>query len=337
MFKKIAVLVCALCVLSISFSSVKVDLYTVTVPVISHSDQSRQTAMQEALRSVLIKISGSSSINNNQVIGQNLKNATKYATEYSYQENDESALLLTVHFDHTALDQLLSQAGLSTWGGDRPQVIAWIVDNDQILSADSDSELVEQIKQNAQDQGLPLQLPTLDLQDVNAVSVGAILRRQSQVIEQASERYHADVILLGKVDNNESQWYLIVSDQHYQWSIDANNSSLLAHKLISKVTDILSSQFEVGSNATEDLVLTIHNVETISSYAHVMNYLQAINSVNQVITLNASKDTVQFEVQLNGSAQAFVNRLQLDKQLLLEGAGNSTEDGDFIFQWIGAN
>ena len=116
-------------------------------------------------------------------------------------QQDET-LELVVNFDSLPVLDLVRDADLPIWRSAREKVLVWVVVQDGpdrvLIGATPRTPLVAAFEARARDRGLPLALPLLDLEDQLAVDPAAVWGRLSQVIDPASVRYDADVLLLGR-------------------------------------------------------------------------------------------------------------------------------------------
>ncbi len=176
-------------------SASALELYEAEVPAADQSDSSRPAAMAEALRQVVVKVSGRSNTANSPALKEALKKPTLYVTQYSYRSNDglgaELPLLMDVRFDKTRIDPLLAASGVTQWNTARPLTIVWLAveqSGQRILVGAGDRGLVkEMLLKAAQRRGLPLRLSLLDATDQAQVHDGDVWGDAHNSIIQASQ------------------------------------------------------------------------------------------------------------------------------------------------------
>jgi uncharacterized protein len=87
--------------------------------------------------------------------------------------------------------------------------LAWVVVEDDAgerrCSAGSEHPVADGLRERARERGLPLQLPLMDLDDQLAVDPAAVWGRLSQTLQPASERYGADIVLVGRLQQLPDQ------------------------------------------------------------------------------------------------------------------------------------
>ena len=197
-------------------------LYQVAVPVADQSTAERERAASEALLALLTRLTGLAYVPRTEEVAAALKAADGYYSEFRFaaalsppgSESSEGpgasqgkdALNLVIQFDPDPVLALIRAAGLPIWRATREKVLVWVVLNDgaerSLVGATSDLPLVAGLTAQARVRGLSLTLPLLDLEDQLAVDPAAVWGRLSQVVDPASVRYGADVLLLGRIERD---------------------------------------------------------------------------------------------------------------------------------------
>lgn len=220
MFRYIVVL---LVVLNISFSSIQVfaveveNLYNAKVIVNSQTNSERKRALQKAMSAVVLKVGGQQILLSNVVIKDGFKNVNRYVASYRYQRDGEKTQLL-VTFDESKINQLFEKAEAPIWGSLRPQILLWIVEENNlhraIISNATHStflsdktpqvnfDLPESVLQFSTLRGLPIVMPLMDLTDVNSISTFDVWGRFAQQIQMASQRYNPESIIIIRLSNS---------------------------------------------------------------------------------------------------------------------------------------
>ncbi len=222
-------------------------IYEAEVPVSRQSDQQRDKALPEALRLVLVKVTGQSQVEP-QIAEHLALQAKRFTQQFRFRGNpewrkyqeqqrqaqapewqsmgDEEAVevtqdevvapepyLLWVRFDEAMLNQALIDFALPIWGKERPAVLVWLAMEQQgeriMLGGDHDVDSQSLLKGYSKLRGIPLWLPLLDLEDQSRISVSDVWGGFADPILMASQRYQPDVIVLGRVVQlNETIWQL---------------------------------------------------------------------------------------------------------------------------------
>lgn len=196
-----------------SFAAVVEGLYEGTVPVADQSSRSQQRGITDALKQVLVKVSGNEAILHHDQIKQQLKNSRSLLTAYRFDIND-NILSLNAQFDAQRVDSMILASGFSIWGARRPDILMWIALEDpetserSLLEESSGHPVVNTIKTFARQRGLPVSMPLYDLTDIQRVGIYDVWGQFSTTIAQASLRYDPDYIVSARIyfrDDTESE------------------------------------------------------------------------------------------------------------------------------------
>ena len=203
LFRTLLFIVLSLHVLKLNAGVVK-DVYVGRVEVSDQASRTLQRANISAMRQVLVKISGDPQSLSHDQIKRALQQAANYIRSYSF-ERDEGRLIYRVEFDIQGLQRLLLGAGFSIWDNLRPDTMFWIATEAQatgqrdLVSENSTHELLNTIKQTAQQRGIPVSFPLMDLDDMQAVNLYDIWGGFTDVIRAASDRYSPEYIVTARV------------------------------------------------------------------------------------------------------------------------------------------
>lgn len=326
-------------------------LYQAVVPVASQSKALQNAAMQKALSQVLIKVSGNSAVLNSTALQSAIANPANYLTSYSYQDgalaDGTSSLLLQASFDPKAVTTLLQNAQQSVWGQNRPLVLVWLADSQTnatpvLIGANTENPLVAQFKTDAKTRGLPILFPVMDLTDMQAVTPAAVAASQLSTIQQASTRYNSDAILAVNLTQNNNQWNgtwtLISQGASSTWQTNGMTMSQAIQSGLDAVTNNLAAKFAVVANAatSNQVQLTVENVQDLSDYAAVTKYLKGLEPVTQAEVTQVTATALIFNLTVTGGEAALQQALSLDHHLQPVMAVPSTTNSGtgLVYQWI---
>nr|MBA3564651.1 DUF2066 domain-containing protein [Gammaproteobacteria bacterium] len=88
------------------------DLYEAEVPVESQAAEQRTEAVQRALSTVLVRVTGRREVAADETLSGLVDNAERYVQQFGYTADEK----LRVGFDGTALRSALLDAGQPVWG-----------------------------------------------------------------------------------------------------------------------------------------------------------------------------------------------------------------------------
>ncbi|MDH5620968.1 MAG: DUF2066 domain-containing protein [Gammaproteobacteria bacterium] len=305
-------------------------LYSAQVPLDKDSDNPRDDAYKAALIEVLARVSGSALAANKAAIDEMFPVPAAYVTQY--QPGGEDTLWVT--FDGEAVERVLRAAGQTVWGSDRPLTLVWLAvdwgqgereivaasEPDRLArpsrSIDRNLLLRQRVLDIAMDRGLPLAFPLLDTIDIQGVTFSDIWGGFDERIVDASKRYDANSVLIGRIRPSSSQqdrWTYIFGGETRTWTGSAE-------AVIGQVADLLAAEFAVGGDAPlERVALKVSGIGTVDAYGAVQKLLASVNLIEGFRIEQVAGDTVTYEVQVRGGAPRLRRALRFAGLLEQEG------------------
>ncbi|WP_157982709.1 DUF2066 domain-containing protein [Pseudidiomarina aquimaris] len=336
---------------SVSHAAVELkELYQFRVQVNSQAPRERQQALQEALQATLLKLSGDSQLEGHPLVEQALRNVRDFVVQYGYQQDEQ--LWLWVQFDQTQVDRLIQQAGSGIWSNLRPQLLVWLVAEDddlrrQLLGADSEAIVVQQLRNAANRRGLPIQLPLLDLNDSMTVSVIDVWARFMDTINFASARYSPDGIVVARFYRTDpsmiteqqpqrwsGDWTLHIGELRWSGTVRAMDRSELGALVIRDVTDQLAARYRIGSasETLQEWTVTIDQLLRLEATIAAEQLLSSMPAVMDAQLVSYNGRTAQYKLRLQADPARIRQAMDLSKQL--QAVTDETEDGDAVFRWV---
>src|SRR5688572_7333453 len=205
------------------------DLYTVTVAPDPAAADQREAAMQAAMEQLLIRVTGSRTAPLEPALRPLITAADQYLASYGSDRQGQAV----VGFSRGRVERALAELGQPVWGPERPLTVLWIAIDDgaggrSLLGAGEPAEagapttprmaelkeaVREEIVAAAEERGLPIEWPLLDLQDLGAVEFLDVWGGFEEKIVAASARYRADAVLIGRVRpgtfGTEVEWLFV--------------------------------------------------------------------------------------------------------------------------------
>lgn len=300
-------------------------LYQVDQFVPDQGESARLAAAQRSLLRVLSRTTGLASVPRNPTVISALKNPERYYTKYVYFDprgldaeqrglidnaSSDAAAVLAIRFDFqpAAIKELTRNAQLPTWWSRRPMTMVWMVLDEpsgRTVIDHSGLELRSEFDAKAQQRGLPIMLPLMDLQDTVQVSPAVVWGKFTQVLDQASERYMANQYLLGRFSVQEilgerlytGEWLVRSSNgeaSQYLQGVDLEN---LVHTGIDMATRHVLDQHLVFTNASRQHDLVVRGVAQLQAYAGLLDYLQSLEFIDSVMLLGLQPDALTLRVK----------------------------------------
>ncbi len=315
-----------------SATAVEVDgLYTAEVSVPNQGATERTDAIRRAFEAVLIKVTGNRNIAMLPELAEPLKEAGRYVEQFRYREsvtspttqarNDaldtppaEPRLRLWVAFDPTAVNRLLRELALPAWGRTRPLVLVWFAVQDgarrYLFEAQLEPKLKKAASEQANSRGLPLVFPLMDLEDQANIALSDVWGNFSDSILQASARYRTDAILVGRVhrigtNNWKGRWTLYQGNEVAHWDGAEQTLEAALRLGVDGGADTLASRFAhvLSDSVSEQLLLSLEDVDTFERYTEALDYLGSIGQVEKVQVAKVAKDNVLFRLGIRGTRQ----------------------------------
>lgn len=311
------------------------DLYVgeVLVPGIGNEALVLRDGSRAALRQVLVRVSGSTAVEQNASIISALRNPENYYYQYGYESTDRRlvvegqdspARLLRVSFEPSAISRLLRSAGYPVWGSNRPGTLIWIAVSDEsgrrLVSESNRDELGTALAFDAAARGLPLMYPLLDLEDTARLSTAEVWGLFADRIEVASMRYSPDVILAGRIQRSSvgtvtGRWMYRIEDRWLSLENSAESVEFIVADVVDRLTDELAARYAVGSTRTE-LLVRVEAVERLEDYAALSAYLESLTPVIDSSVVEVSGGEVLFLLQTEGQVQQLREIIDLDEKLI---------------------
>lgn len=329
----------------------RVEIFSAAVQVDSQQESDRELAFVEALRQVIVKISGDSAYLEEPLLNPILSSPRRYVEGFSYQRNPwftgqsvdfrgrevvaeaigtdgysekmtpEREYVLRVQFEETALIQHLRELGLPVWGALRPNILGWVVmqrEGERHLINSDYPQILATLKSEAERYGLPVFLPVGDLQDLSEVNLDELWGLFPSAVEEAGQRYPSDFKLLARVyeadEGLELKWSLLVGSSAMNGRAQAIDYRSLWRQMNENIARELSKQFAVISDPTKDaqeLVLVVSGITRFVEYAKMVEHLESLSSVDTVLVKRVTQDKVDVLIRLHGSRGNFEQQVEL--------------------------
>ncbi len=321
-------------------------LYEVDQYIPDQEANNRLAAAQRSLLRVLTRTTGLVSVPRTPVIVQALKQPERYYSRYVYfnpsavgeqqrqridnapEDAAQADLAIRFSFQAQAIKQLLRQATLPSWWSRRPASLAWIVlDTAQGRTVlDSNAVDFDRVLQRAAAQrGLPVLLPTMDLQDSVLVTPTAVWGKFTDVLDQASARYQVPHYLVGRFSVQE-----VLGQRFYtgEWLVRSGNTEdsrflrgvdfdEVARTGVDMAAQQQLDRHLVFARTVNQHDVVVTGVDGLAAYVQLLNYLQSLEFVDAVTLLDVRGDALALGLQSVAGPEQL-------KQLLLD-------DGRFQF------
>lgn len=338
-------------------------LYEVAVPVADQSGEERSRASGEGLLKLLTRLTGLTYVPRTPEVAEALAKPDGYYNEFRFARVEQPAadadrtsngrpgrgvqtgLELVIQFDPEPVQALIRSAGLPIWRAQRERVLVWAALADaagrQIVGAASDLPLVDGLKQRARDRGLPLTLPLLDLTDQLAVDPAAIWGRLSQVIDPASKRYGADVLLLGRISADaqggwRSDWEFWVDGVVVPFELAGADLKTHGLDAVDVLADELAARRVVHGRQAGQIQLAVSGVRTPADYGALISYMKSLEFVQNVGVTGLSEGRIWLLVDTPAEPERLLSTFERDGQLYHDQLAR-LDNADLRLVWHGGD
>jgi len=345
------------CLPASSFGAKVSGLYEAEVKVFSQKRSERSLAMISALAEVVAKVSGQRDAFKVGNVSKAAKRPARFLQQYRYRAlSDEERQrelelakpgtepqIVLFRFDKAAVDKLLRDNNLPVWGATRPATLVWLAVEDEgrqyMVGGDSLEPLREQLLRESRRRGLAVLLPLMDLQDQRALSFSDVWGGLSDSINQASLRYKAEAVMVGRLYRPrggewQGQWTMMESGTLQSWRGVGVLPGELLDEGVAGAIDVLASRYApaAGLQQTGYLPVTVTDVRNLDDYARVSRYLISLQQVSQVHASRVEADRITFELDMRGSPESFSKTVSLGN-VLTPYKSLSGETGEAAVSW----
>jgi uncharacterized protein len=326
---------CMLCMTVAAHSAVMPGLYEASVSVPDQSVAARNVALQEALAAVLVKITGDRGAVELPALASLTRDPSKFLQQYRYQQSTSGSagstptvmydltrtgapaipstgLVLWAQFDPEVLDRAVRAAKEPLWGQERPVTLVWLAIQDgsdkNILTAANNSVITQAMTSAAQQRGIALIFPRMDAQDQSAIGYADITSDNATRIQQASQAYKPDAILVGSLymttpGQYAVRWQLTAGADSQSWTAPPDTLANVSADGIQISADHLAQWFAVAAGAigTNGVSVSVAGINSVDAYARVLSYLSGLTAVKGVQVTRVENATVYFSLDTRGS------------------------------------
>jgi len=291
------------------------------------------TLRQEALKQVLIKVSGNVDIVELEESENLLTNIRSMLSQFGYQNIDGERFYYAL-FDKSKINQALNDMQQPIWGETRPSPLIWLVNENRKITSEymfnsqQDNDLTWAVRKAEFKRGIKTRFPILDLDETLIVRASDITGRFLQVVAEASKRYDAEYVVLANLYKlRDGKWQL--RWEFVQYNAE-NNSKILINKrvvgekkvdvmeqMLNDIADYYAQKFAIFENNGEKLtqVLSINNVSTLSELTLLNKVLTGLNAVERFKVIEINQQQVKVLVTLKGGLMSLENALNAQPHL----------------------
>lgn len=288
---------------------------------------------EQALKQVLIKVSGNVDIASLEESKELAKDIPSMLSQFGYQDIDNARFYYAL-FDKRKINNALVNMQQPIWGETRPSPLIWLVNDrremtsEYMVNSSQDVSLSWGLTKAQLKRGVKAQFPLIDLDDSLAITASDISGRFYQTVADASKRYDAEYFVLANVITaSDGQWQLkweLVQHKPHskknQVLIKQTNSgskSYIMAMMMNDIANYYANQFAILENNGEKLTqaLTINNIDSLAKLMALNKVLTNLNAVDTFKVLKMDQQQVEVLITLKGGLVSLENALSVQPRL----------------------
>ena len=324
-----AMIICLmLCLCLVPNLVVASDLYVAQAPLESESAAHLKQAKSQAMALMITRLTGQKSSLKTSAVKAALNDPDAYISQLSRTTDAESQQVqLQLGFDQPSVNDLLRRSGLPIWAAKRANILAWLVLEEhgiQEIIADGYIATSDVLQTEAEQRGLPLVLPLMDLTDQLVIGPSDVWGNFDEVISSASQRYQPHGLLLGRIFKNadnlwQGQGQIQFAANQIDWKLAAQTSEQLMALIVENLGQELSRRFALTNDTAgqQESLLHISNVDSLDAYKELQKVLMEVASITHISIHSLQADKLQISVLHQGSRDNLLINLGLQSRLLL--------------------
>ena len=301
-------------------------LYSASVSVSDRSQKELARGAVAALAQVLIKLTGNRRIASDAAVKPVLSRASTLMLQYAYATSPAGGLVLQAQFDEQALASELADRGVHGWGKERPDTLVWLIVDDgssrQVLSGDEPGALGEGMLRHADQRGLPLLLPLMDIEEAQQLGGAADWPELHRSALALSARYATPATLIGLIQQStpgiwEVRWKLVVGADSLDWTQEGDLAELLVEDGVDALGDALARRFADPTMlaAADRMSMSVYGVRSAADYARLSNYLGSLDTITDLFLRSVDRQRVIFDITARGGRAALAQSIAFGQVL----------------------
>jgi len=320
------------------YGFVVVDLYNISIPIEQNGRKlDNDILLKIGLNQLLVKLSGSSNFEENEVIKLALQNPKKYLQEYSLSKSSDNNVELKQGYNKLSIDTLMREAKLPTWGASRPLAMLWVVVEQELgeraLVSDSEetNEFLNLIQQNINKasniRALPIAWPLYDLDERQSLSIKNLWNLDREEVQSLSAKYRPDEIVMGKIYLEGDTWHIKWAYKDNVYSFESNKDDLSNELITSfnEITNRIAEEYSfIPNNESQKIVsdnilpLKVDNINNLNKLTALMDYLKNIKSIASSSITQIDGINVVLELDLKAPKDIFLKEIKLENKLVIQ-------------------
>jgi hypothetical protein len=318
-----AVLLCfslaALCLGNEALALTRAELFQATALMADRSEGAQTAAFQTAMKTVLIRVTGRRTVDDDAALAPLIGNARRYVQQYRGAPDGQ----VWVSFDGPAIERWLAQNGQPLWGHERPATYVWLTaqtgpQSGILITAEDGSELKAAIDAAAAVRGVPLVWPSASDAQRDHMDYAAVNAAAPSTLADIGRRRGGEGTLIGKASGTSAtagvRWTLLFQDRSSEFSGPLEG--------VNRTADLYAGLF-AASGSLAPIEVEVTGVGDLREYASLQAYLESLTYISHVGVSALTGDTVRFRLTTRGGAESLQRTLALNGRLQPIAAGDN--------------
>lgn len=311
------------------------DLYTGEVPVSDQSDGARKTANAEALKQVLIKVSGDQGAAARPEVAAALANPDPLVQAYYYRQDvDRSGptptlkLYYAANFEPRAVTRLLQSSGLAQWARERPTLMVWVAADSSGTSGLMGEAQLAALLRRAGERGIELK-PGGASEDERSATLAEVERQSLEPLRARAAKSGVPGVLAGRLyataDGVVGRFAYSDGERSEPFDVRATDITGALRAAADETANRLAARYAFAAADSEPVAVSavVRGVRNASDFAHVQSYLASLSVVKSITLTGAAADTLSMDLSVAGGAERLSQIVGVNEVLSV--AGNTSE------------
>ncbi len=315
------------------------DLYTIEQPIKGAGTQLSDSDIDEALKTLLVKLSGDKEVRFNPEIDRQVRVQAKRNILSQYQVIEiEGVLLHKMTFNATLVERLLNSLNIKIWRAPRPTTLIWVAledlrKNRVILNEQSKVyNLQNLIKQLKNERGIEFLFPLLSLEERLNVKPSQFWSHNDDNIIETAKTYQSNqvaVIAIRKqVVNFKLDWRLYTNQGSLVASGEATDISVVSgiEKLMHHITNATWEKEYQQLEKERIFQVVIQPVSSWQEFNQIDRQIRRGRWVKNVFLQYAGEGSLRYEMIAAGNGSEYINEMLVTGLFEWENAQESKLD-----------
>lgn len=308
-------LLCIIIFSNVFFAKEFDELFIVYTPINNTSEIEK--SINNSFNVMIYRLSGSESPSNIWKI-INAGNARKdFIKSYSLR-NIEGNSFLEVNFNKDYLINIFNELSITVVGNSRPVILFMInvdsgiknpyVVSNHVYNNDLDHQINNFLNQVSESRGVFLELPELDLFDMNEIKN---YKKLVNVKELFSSKYNYDFLSEINIIKIGSNRWSVTGDIKFDYEGEAFESyftNILENFVNNKIDSLLAKR-KIDTSSTLTLNATFKNIDDYEDYINLKKIINRLVGVKSINISRFDKDTIYYDIEVYDNLLNFINEI----------------------------